>query len=128
MLYGTVLAGTGLAATLGINLAILALEAKPSGMDVVHQSRRGCTWSSAGGGKLPGEAVRDRFFQIGRRPSSADRGDPDGVHQIAVDRPNNDVLLEPSADARAASAVVLHTAIRAISPTIRRLRPAAGRS
>jgi cyanophycinase len=111
VLYGLILAGTGAVATLGINLALLALETKPGGLDVIHQTSGGAL-VICGGGKLP-EAVRDRFFELAGGRKAHIVVIPT-AHQIA-DRPNNDLLVEPWRSRGAASVVVLHTRSREVA-------------
>jgi cyanophycinase len=111
VLYAVVLAGTGLAATLGVNLALLALEARPSGLDVVRHTAGGAL-VICGGGKLP-EAVRDRFFELAGGRQARIVVIPT-AHEIA-DGPNTGPLLEPWRTRGAASVVVLHTRSREVA-------------
>ncbi len=111
VLYAVVLVGTGVAATLGINLAILALEAKRSVVGAVPPTAGGAL-VICGGGKLP-ETVRDRFFELAGGHHARIVVIPT-AHQIA-DRGNSEPLLEPWLTRGAASVAVLHTRSREVA-------------
>jgi cyanophycinase len=117
--YAVVLSGSGLAATLWVNLAILTLEARTSGLDMVRHTAEGAL-VICGGGKLP-EAVRDRFFELAGGQRARIVVIP--TAQEIADSPNVGYLLDPWRSRGAASVLVLHTRSREVANDPKFVRP-----
>ena len=111
IVYAALLAVTGVVATLGINLTIQAIEAKPTALGALSQSAGGAL-VICGGGKLP-DAVRDRFFNLAGGPRARIVVIPT-AHEIADD-PDTRPLLAPWRTRGAASVQVLHTRSRDVA-------------
>jgi cyanophycinase len=108
-LYGLIVVGMGVLATLGADLALLAIASPPEQAAVPRQVTRGPALVICGGGGLP-ESVRDRFLDLAGGPQARIVVIPT-AHQFA-ERLSEQVVLDPWRVKGVTSVHVLHTRSR----------------
>lgn len=108
LLYGALVAGVGVVATLGVNLSILAFAAPPETSPLPKLASGGALVICGGGG-IP-DPVRDRFIELAGGPRARILVIPT-AHRVA-DEPAVDAVLDLWKDKGAASVALFHTRSR----------------
>ena len=109
LIYGVILAGVGLVATLGVDLTILATASPPEKVPVPRPASRGGALVICGGGEIP-EPVRDRFLELAGGPQARIVVIPTAGH--IADGPSVNTVLDPWKAKGAASVQLVHTRSR----------------
>jgi cyanophycinase len=122
LLYGLIVGGVGVLATMGANLAILATASSPEKVVSSRPAPGGGALVICGGGGIP-EPIRDRFLELAGGSRARIIIIPT-AHQLA-DSPNAEAVLDPWKEKGVASVQLFHTRSRESANDAEFVRPIA---